>query len=191
MSSDIDVVISRSTVFENVGVGVEIMSVCRWKLKLHQPAENLRFFHGGCPWFSSSFQVPERATVTRKTPEHPELDALGTGFDHIFKFTRIAKILQKHREWGANLPPPPPAVRELTVTAAIFDFRQKEASAFLTIAQLKSPYPRIGVDVDPGFVSLAGRTAKLGEWEYKNLHPLPPLLTLQDRSRYKIRGLRP
>ena len=33
--------------------------------------------------------------------------SIGTGFDHIFKFTRIAKILQKHREWGANLPPPP------------------------------------------------------------------------------------
>ena len=143
-----------------------------WKLKLHLPAKSLRFFHRGCPWFSSSSQVPERATVTRKTPKHPELDALGKARGKVLTIFlnshESQKYCKKHRECGANLPPPP-AVRGLT--AAILDFRQKETSAFLTISQLKSPYPRIGVDVDPGFVSLAGRTAKLGEWEYKNLHP--------------------
>ena len=95
MSGDIDVVMTRSAAVENVGVVVRIMYVCCWKLTLHQPAENLRFFHGGCPWFSSSLQVPERATVTRKTPEHTALDALGAGFDRVFKVTGIAKIFQK------------------------------------------------------------------------------------------------
>ena len=41
------------------------MPVCRWKLKLgptYRPAEqkNLRFFHGGCPWFSSFLQALEK-----------------------------------------------------------------------------------------------------------------------------------
>ena len=96
MSGDIDVVMIRSAVVENVGVAVGIMSVCCWKLKLHRPAENLRFFHGGCPWFSRSLQVLERATFKRKTPKHPELDPLGTGFDRILKFARVAKIFEKN-----------------------------------------------------------------------------------------------
>ena len=37
---------SKSGVVENVGVAVVIMSVCRWKLKLHLPAEHLYLF----PW---------------------------------------------------------------------------------------------------------------------------------------------
>ena len=95
MSGDIDVVISRSAVVENVGVTVEIMSVCRWKLKLHPPAEKLRFFHAGCPWISMSLQVLERATFKRETLEHPELDPLRIGFNSILKFARVAKIFEK------------------------------------------------------------------------------------------------
>ena len=95
MSGDIDVVMTRSAAVENVGVVVGIMYVCCWKLKLHLPAENLRFFQGGCPWFSSSLQVPERATVTRKTPEHPELDALGSGFDRILSSHESQKYSKK------------------------------------------------------------------------------------------------
>jgi hypothetical protein len=76
------------------GVAVGIMSVCCWKLKLHRPAENFRFFHEGCPCFSRSLQILERATFTRKTPKHPELDLLGTGFHRIFKFARVAKLFE-------------------------------------------------------------------------------------------------
>ena len=97
---------------ENVGVAVGIMSVCCWKPKLHRPAENRRFFHGGCSWFSTSFQVVERAIFTRRTPEHPELDPVGTGFDRILKFTRVAKIFEKNM--GVKICTPP-AVRGLSV----------------------------------------------------------------------------
>jgi hypothetical protein len=107
MSGDIDVVMTRSAAVENVGVVVRIMYVCCWKLTLHQPAENLRFFQGGCPWFSSSLQVPERATVTRKTPKHPELDALGKArlkvLTVFLNSHESQKYSKKHREWGANL----------------------------------------------------------------------------------------
>ena len=66
-SGDIDVVIFRSAMVENVGVAFAIMSVCCWKLKLHRPAENLRFFQRCArPWFSRSLQVLERAAFTRK-----------------------------------------------------------------------------------------------------------------------------
>ena len=95
MSGDIEVVMARSAVVENVGVAVGIVSICRWKLKLQRPAEKLRFFHGGCLWFSNSLQVLERAMFTRKTPKHPELDLLGIGFDRILKFARVAKIFEK------------------------------------------------------------------------------------------------
>ncbi len=83
---------TRSAVIENVVVGVGILSVCRWKLKLHRPAEKLRFFHGGCPWFSRSLQVLEQTTFKRKSPIRPELDPLGTGFDRILTFARVAKM---------------------------------------------------------------------------------------------------
>jgi len=64
-SGDIDVVIFRSAMVENVGVAFAIMSVCCWKLKLHRPAENLRFFQRCArPWFSRSLQVLERAAFT-------------------------------------------------------------------------------------------------------------------------------
>jgi len=46
-----------NVVVKNMGVAVGIMSVCRWKLKLHRPAGKLRFSHEGCPWFSRSLQV--------------------------------------------------------------------------------------------------------------------------------------
>ncbi len=95
-SGDVDVVMIRSAMIENVEVAVGIMSVCCWKLKLHRPTENLRFFYGGCPWFSRSLQVTERATFTRKTSKHPELDPLGIAFDRILKFIRVAKIFEKH-----------------------------------------------------------------------------------------------
>ncbi len=36
MSGDIDIVMIRSAVVENVGVAVGIMYVCCWKLKLHR-----------------------------------------------------------------------------------------------------------------------------------------------------------
>ena len=98
---------ARSAVTGNVVVAVGIMSVCRWKLKLHLPAEKLRFFHGECPWFSRSLQVLERAMFTRKTPKRPELDPLGTGFDRILTFARVAKILGKNIGGGTNLHPPP------------------------------------------------------------------------------------
>jgi hypothetical protein len=49
MSGDIEVVMARSAVIENVVVGVGILSVCRWKLKLHRPAEKLRFFSRRVP----------------------------------------------------------------------------------------------------------------------------------------------
>ena len=66
-----------------------------------------------CPWFSTSLQVLERTIFTRKTPKHPELDPLGTGFDRILKFARVANIFEKHR--GCKFAPPPPAVRGLKV----------------------------------------------------------------------------
>ncbi len=66
-SGSVPSVKSKSGVVENVGVAVGIMSVCCWKPKLHRPAKNRRFFHGGCPLFSTSLQVLERAIVTRKT----------------------------------------------------------------------------------------------------------------------------
>jgi hypothetical protein len=94
-SGDVDSFIFRSAVVENVGVAVGIMSVCCCKLKLHRPTENLRFFQGGCPRFSSSFQVLERAMFTGKTLKHPALDPLGIGFDRILKFARVAKIFEK------------------------------------------------------------------------------------------------
>ena len=72
MSGDIDAVIFGSVPVENMGVSVGIIYVCRWKLKLHRPSENLRFFHERCPWFSKSVQVPERAAFMRKTPKDPE-----------------------------------------------------------------------------------------------------------------------
>ena len=106
MSGDIDVIIFGSAMVENVGVAVEMMSVCRWKLKLHRPTENLLFFNGGCPRFYRSLQVLERAIFKRKTRKHPELDPLGTGFDRILKFARVAKIFEKNIG-GANLHPPP------------------------------------------------------------------------------------
>ena len=107
MSGDIEVVMARSAVVENVGVAVGIVSVCRWKLiKLQRQAEKLRFFHGGCLWFSRSLQVLERATFKRKTPKHPELNPLGTGFDRILKFAQVAKIFGKN-VGGANCTPPP------------------------------------------------------------------------------------
>ena len=89
---------------KNVGVAVGIMSACCDKRKLHRPAENIRFFQGGCPWFSSSLQVLERDIFTRKTSKHPELDTVGIGFDRILKFTRVAKTLEKNMV-GANLHP--------------------------------------------------------------------------------------
>ncbi len=104
-SGDVDVVMLVSAMVENVRVAVGIMSVCCWKLKLHRPTENLRFFHGRCPWFSRSLQVTERATFTRKTSKHQELDPLGIGFDRILKFARAAKIFEKNIG-GANLHPP-------------------------------------------------------------------------------------
>ncbi len=110
-SGDVDVIMVRLAMVENMGVAVVIMSVCCWKLKLHRPTENLRFFHGGCPWFSRSLQVMERATFTRKTSKHPELDPLGIGFDRILKFARVAKIAENNIGGGANLHPP--AVRGL------------------------------------------------------------------------------
>ncbi len=66
---------------ENVGVAFGIMSVCRWKLKLHMTTrtENIRFFHGGCPWFNGFLQELEKAVLTRRTPEYPELNRQGTG----------------------------------------------------------------------------------------------------------------
>jgi len=36
------------------------------ELKLHRPAENVRFFHRGCLWYSRSLQVLERAIFMRK-----------------------------------------------------------------------------------------------------------------------------
>ncbi len=51
---------------------------------------------------------------------------------------------------------------------------------FRGMAPLKSPYPKMG-GVDTGFVSLAGRWAKLDGGA--KLHP-PPLFALQNRSRY-------
>ena len=98
---------ARSAVTGNVVVGVGILSVCRWKLKLHRPAEKLRFFHGECPWFSRSLQVLERTTFKRKTPKRPELDPLGTGCDRILTCARVAQILGKNIGLGANLHPPP------------------------------------------------------------------------------------
>jgi len=46
-SGDVGSFIIRSAVVENVWVAVGIMSVCCCKLKLHLPAENLRFFQVG------------------------------------------------------------------------------------------------------------------------------------------------
>ncbi len=95
---NIDVVMSSSAVVENVGIAAEVMSVCRWKLKLHRPAEKLRFFHVGCPWFSRSLQVLEQTTFKRKSPIRPELEItferqkIATRFHtlpHIFDHARL------------------------------------------------------------------------------------------------------
>ncbi len=103
-SADIDIVIFRSAVVENVRVPVGIMFVCCSKLKSHRPAENLRFFHGGCPWFSRSLQVTERAIFMRKMSEHPGLDPLGRCFDRILKFARVAKIFDFSMEGALGFP---------------------------------------------------------------------------------------
>ena len=66
------------------------------------------------PWFSSSLQVLGRAMFTQKASKHPELDPLGTGFDRILKFARVAKLFEKNIG-GVQICTPPlrPAVREL------------------------------------------------------------------------------
>ena len=71
-----------------IAVGIKSVDLCRLKLKLQRPEEKLTFFNGGCLWFSRSLKVLEKATFKRKTPKHPELDPLGTGFDRILKFAR-------------------------------------------------------------------------------------------------------
>ncbi len=43
-SGDVDVVIVRSAMVENVGVTIGIMSVYCWKLKLHRPTEKSSIF---------------------------------------------------------------------------------------------------------------------------------------------------
>ncbi len=91
-------------------VAIGIRSVCCWKPKLHRPAENRRFFHGGCPSFSTSLQVLERAIITRRTPKHPELDPVGICFDRVLNSHGLQKYSKK--TWG-GCTPPPPAVRGL------------------------------------------------------------------------------
>jgi len=88
---DIGVVIFTSAVVENVEVVVVLMSGCCWELKLHRPAETVRFLHGGCPWFSRSPQVLERAIFTRETSKHPELDPRGPFLLIPFRFVVFAK----------------------------------------------------------------------------------------------------
>ena len=90
-SGSVNSVKPKSGMVENVGVVVGIVSVCCWKLKLHWPSGNLRFFHLGCPWFSKSLQVRKRATFTRKTQKHQKFDPLGIGFDRSIKYSN------KHR----------------------------------------------------------------------------------------------
>ncbi len=66
MSGDINIVMTRSAVDENVGVAVGIMSVCCRKLKLHRPAENSDFSMEGAIGFPGNSRYWKELTSRGK-----------------------------------------------------------------------------------------------------------------------------
>ena len=77
---------------ENVGNYVAVA----WKLKLHRTAEQkiTDFSMEGAHGFPG-LQVLKRVMLTRRTPEHPELNSQVTGLVLFLKFAPVAKNVPK------------------------------------------------------------------------------------------------
>jgi hypothetical protein len=69
---------AASSLVQNILVAIEILSVSCYKLKLHQPTEQVWLFHAGALGFPCLW-VLERITFRRRMPKDTELDFSGIG----------------------------------------------------------------------------------------------------------------
>ena len=93
MSADIDIVILRSAVVENMGVVVGIIYPYVAGNRSYIDQQKLSDF---CMDGALVFQVAPCNGKSYMHAEHPELDPLGIGFDRMLKFARVAKIFEKN-----------------------------------------------------------------------------------------------